>query len=377
MPSVFHAPMPLLANLLTGTLLLAGAIAGCSGKVFRHSGAVNMGGGIDMTGDMNVNGKLDMGELKTSVALANHHRSTPLKPVVVSGAATGGGKVAVLDVDDYLVDRNIGGIGSQGENPVALFREKIKAVQRDPSVKAVVLRINSPGGGVTASDVMCHELIELKRKRGLPIVACIGSVGAGGAYYLANHCDAIIAHPTSIVGGVGVILNRYNLEDTMGQFNILSTPVKSGDLIDAATPERAPEEKELAMLQQIADIFHQRFIDQVLSQRPALQATLDQWSDGSVMTGTQAEAIGMIDQVGYFDAAINWAKLQAGLPDDPMTVLYRRQGDAAYTALDVSPNQPALTSLLPLRIPGLDRSSMPMFLYLWQSDPAMAVAVQP
>ena len=74
----------------------------------------------------------------------------------------------------------------------------------------------------------------------------------------------------------------------MGQFNILSTPVKSGDLIDAATPERVPEEKELAMLQQIADIFHQRFIDQVQGRRPAMQSTLDQRSDGSVMTGTQA-----------------------------------------------------------------------------------------
>lgn len=350
---------------------------GCGSKVFRHSGAVNMAGGFNMTGDMTVDGKLDMGELKTSVNLAPNSRSTPLAPVTVSGKPIRTEKVAILDVDDYLVDRNVGGIGAMGENPVALFREKIDAIRDDKNIKAVVVRINSPGGGVTASDMMCHELSMLKQDRDLPVVASITVVGAGGAYYLANHCDNIIAHPTSIVGGIGVILNAYNLEDTMGQFNVLSSPIKSGDKIDAGTPERPIAEDELVMLQRIADSFHQRFIEQVKSKRPQVAASEPQWSDGSVMTGTEAQALGLVDGVGYLDTAIELAKQHAGLKPDDRVVLYRRESDPAYTPLDMSPNQPAFSSLVPLRVPGLDRSSMPTFLYMWQADPMMATLARP
>ncbi|WP_182867541.1 S49 family peptidase [Rhodopirellula sp. JC639] len=369
-----------MARIHSLTLLLLLALlfcTGCGSKVFRHNGAVNMAGGFDMTGDMTVDGKLDMGELKTTVSLNPNSRSTPLTPVVVSGRPIRTEKIAVIDVDDFLVDRNVGGIGTMGENPVALFHEKIEAVRQDKNIKAVVLRINSPGGGVTASDMMCHQLAKLKQDRQLPIIASIMTVGTGGAYYLANHCDTIIAHPTSIVGGIGVILNVYNLQDTMGQFNVLSSPIKSGEKIDAGTPERPIEADELAMLQRIADSFHQRLIDQINSKRPQVTASQEQWSDGSVMTGGEAHAMGLVDGVGYLDTAIEIARQQAGLKPDDRVVMYRRENDPAYTPLDVSPNQPVLSSLIPLRVPGLDRSTMPTFLYLWQSDPAMATLARP
>jgi len=131
------------------------------------------------------------------------------------------------------------------------------------------------------------------------------------------------------------------------------------------------------MLQRIADSFHQRFIDQVKTKRPQLQSIEAVWSDGSVMTGVEAETMGLVDSVGYLDAAIEWAKQQAGLKPDDRVVMYRRESDHAYTPLDISPNQPAFTSLIPLRVPGLDRSSMPTFLYMWQADPAMATLARP
>lgn len=357
-------------------VFLPGAV-GCKGRVFRHTGAMNMGGGMNMTGDMTVDGKLDMGELQTSITMNSQTRATPLSAVVVSGNEKSVDRVAILDVDDLMVDRNIGGIGSSGENPTALFREKVRAIRDDPAVKAVVVRINSPGGGVTASDIMCHELAALKTQRDIPVIASIMVVGTGGAYYLANHCDIIMAHPTSIVGGIGVILNVYNLEDTMGQFNILSASIKSGEKIDAGSPERPIEEDELEMLQGIADTFHKRFITQVESRRPELQAVQQHWADGSVMTGAEAQSLGLVDQIGYVDTAIELAKQSAGLSSDVPVVLYRRDSDPAYTALDITPNQPAISSLLPLHIPGLDRSTMPTFLYMWQADPKMASTAHP
>jgi len=340
--------------------------------VLRHNGAVSMGGGMQVDGDVSMDG-----ELKTLVSIGNEGRATPLRSTVVAGNPTTDGKVAVLDLDDFLVNRSLGGLTGGGENPIALFREKIDRVIEDPSVRAVVLRINSPGGGVTASDIIAHELTRLRSQRNLPIAASVLSVGTGGAYYVATACDTIVAHPTSIVGGVGVILNVYNLQDTMGQFNVLSSPIKSGEKIDAGTPERPIGEEEMEMLQQIADAFHDRFIQWVQTRRPQASGFVDQWSDGRVVTGPRALELGLIDQIGYLDAAIDWAKQQAGLDADGAVVMYRRDNDPAYTALDSMAGQPSLTPLIPLRIPGLDRSSMPTFLYMWQADPAMASLAQP
>ncbi|MEL6108480.1 MAG: S49 family peptidase [Planctomycetota bacterium] len=341
--------------------------------MFRHAGAVNIGGEMKLNGKFNVD---DLGELATAIRLQDA-RSKPLRPVAVGEGKThvksSAKKIAVIDVDGLLVDRALGGgLGTSGENPIALFREKLDQVRRDSSVAALVLRINSPGGGVTASDIMCHELVRLKQKRDLPIIASLGVVGTGGAYYLANHCDAIVAHPTSIVGGIGVILNAYNLEDTMGQFNILGVPIKSGEKIDAGTPQRPIEDDELEMLQGIADAFHQRFIDQVNTARPQLLVAGEHWKDGQVMTGDQAASLGLVDAVGYLDTAITLAEGQLGVSTKPQVVLYRREGQHAYTPMDSAPLSDPVASLFPIHLPGLSRSEMPTFLYMWQPDPQMA-----
>jgi protease-4 len=205
----------------------------------------------------------------------------------------------------------------------------------------------------------------------------IVGVGTGGGYYAASGCDTVFAHPTSIVGGVGVILNVYNLQDTMGQFNILSSPIKAGEKIDAGTPERPIDQDEMEMLQQIADAFHDRFIERIQTRRPQAAETAAQWSDGRVMTGPRALELGLVDQIGYVDAAIDWARQQAGMGAESGVVMFRRENDDAYTPLDSDGGPTMLPALIPLRIPGLDRSSMPTFLYLWQSDPAMASRVRP
>ncbi len=332
------------------------------------NGDMNMNGKMDMSGDMNMSG-----DMSTSIKTDN--TASRLSAVNVSGQSLTGPKIAVVDVDGLLLNQNISGLGSMGENPVALFREKLTAIAEDQSVGAVVLRINSPGGGVTAADVMAHDLLELKRKRNLPIVACLMVTGTGGGYYLATHADAIIAHPTSVVGGIGVIMNVYNMEDTMGQFNILSDHIKAGEKIDAGTPERAIEDDEREMLQEIADSFHKRFVDQVKFARGEIKSS-DQVFEGRVYTGVQAEELSLVDRVGYLDDALSHARqLCGGDPDGPVVML-RRDNDRAYTTLDVTPNDPLGTSLIPIKIPGLDRSSMPTFLYLWQSDPSLAAVVR-
>lgn len=336
------------------TMLVSLGVSGCRQKPF------------EMRGIMSVSG-----DLGTSIKSDN--TASRLATVTVSGNCRSQRRIAIVEVDGLLINKNISGMGSMGENPVALFREKLNAIACDPTIAAVVLRINSPGGGVTAADIMSHDLMQLKTRRQLPVVACNMVVGTGGAYYLATHADAIISHPTSVVGGIGVILNAYNLEDVMGQFGVVAIPIKAGDLIDTLTPEREMERDERDMLQAMANTFHQRFISQVKDSRTGV---IDEGKvfEGRVFTGQQALELGLIDQVGYLDDAITMARELGGVDSNGGVVMLRRDNDRAHTVLDITPNDPLQASLLNLKIPGLDRSSMPMFLYLWQSDPSLAAA---
>lgn len=338
-------------------------------------GAMHMNGAMDVRGDMNMAGKL-------STVIATDNTASRLKAVPVYGENTPTlcKRVAVLDVDGFLVNKNIGGMGSMGENPVSLFREKLDALVTDGSVGAIVVRINSPGGGVTAADVMTRDLLNAKRQLQVPVVACLMDVGAAGGYYLSTAADLVVAHPTSIVGGIGVIFNSYLIDEEMSTFGFTSRPIVAGEKINAATPDRPYADGELEILQGIADEFHGRFIQRVKN-RPSMSTQVgarvldDELFDGRVMTGRQAMESGLVDQVGYLDDAVLKACELAGLPPDAQLVMLRRDNDRAYTLLDVTPNSPTMSSLIPIKIPALDRAEMPSFLYLWQPEPSMATGL--
>lgn len=374
---------------LVGTIV---TLCGCQNPI-----KALVGGNMNLGGKMGVNGDIRMtGEVATINRPDN--TATPVRPVIVGGNRNGGGRIAIVDVDGLIVNRAFSGLNSMGENPVALFREKMRQIECDDSIDAVVIRINTPGGGVTASDMIANDVARLKKCRDIPIVACLMTTGCGGGYYIATHTDFIVAHPTSVVGGVGVILNTYNLEDTLGQYNIVPVPIKSGNKIDLGSPQRTMDIGERAILQAMADQFHERFIDQVKRSRGAKlaskddelrnplidededqaaedQAAEDQAADpifdGRVWTGSQALANGLVDATGYLDDAIDTAGRLAGLPTDAPVVLLRRANDRALSEFDVTPNVP-MSSLLPISIPGLERSTMPTFLYLWQPEPKYA-----
>jgi protease-4 len=280
-------------------------------------------------------------------------------------------KIAVVDVDGLLLNVDMTGLYSLGENPVSVFREKLDAIAADPCVRAVVVRINSPGGGVTATDIMWRELFAFRARTHRPVVACLMDLGAGGAYYLATATDQIVAHPTSITGGIGVILNRYNLSGPMGYFSLHALPIKAGKNIDLGNEivqEPAPERKQL--LQTMADEFHNRFRQVVLHARPHVDASDATNFDGRVFTASQALQRHLIDRIGYLDDAIAAARELAGV-ESARIVLYHRCNDRAHSPYAISPNVPLQNTLIPMSVPGLDRSRLPTFLYLWQADPTL------
>jgi len=277
--------------------------------------------------------------------------------------------VAVVDVDGILLDSDATGLGSLGENPVAIFRERLDAIEHNPRVRAVVLRIHSPGGSVTATDIMWRDLAAFKARTCLPVVACLMDVAAGGGYYLATGADCIVAHPTTVTGAIGCILNVYNLQDLMAQFNIIGVPIKSGKNVDLGSPVKAIDDAGRKLLQDMADEFHQRFRNVVLSRRPQVDGRLATTFDGRVFTASQAMGLKLIDQIGYLDDAVHLASNMGGLNYSEV-VFYHRHGDPALSEYSTTPNVPLQDKIVHINIPGIDRSRLPSFLYLWQMEPS-------
>ena len=296
-------------------------------------------------------------------------RGPLVERVVVPGGARGE-KVAILDVDGLLLNAPLVGLGSVGENPVALFREKLDRVAADPCYCAVVVRIHSPGGGVTATDIMWHDLQQFKARTRLPVVACLMDISTGGAYYLATAADHIVAHPTTLTGGMGVILNLYNLQDTMMQFNILGVPVKAGRHIDLGSPIAPLDDDARQILQAIADQYHKRFQEVVRKARPKHDPSRAEDFDGRVFLAHEALERGLIDTIGYLDDAVAAARELGGSPSAAAVILHRCN-DPARTPYAVTPNMPLHGNLLPLSVPGFDRSQLHTFLYLWQPEPTL------
>jgi protease-4 len=281
-----------------------------------------------------------------------------------------GARVGIVDVDGLILNQNVTGLYSVGENPVAAFREKLEAAAADPSVRAVVVRINSPGGSVTASDIMAEELRRFREATGKPVVACLMDLATAGAYYVAAGADRVVAHPTTITGGMGALINHYNLQDAAAQLNARAGAVKSGPLVDMGSVAAPLPDDVAKLLQEMVDGFRDRFRDRVAARRPAMtgadRAAID---DGRVITASRALSLHMIDRIAYVEDAIDEAGRLAGAAGGE-AVIFQRKGYPAHSIYAITP-APVDGQFVPLSLPGLDRAKLPTFLYLWQPDPTL------
>ncbi|MHC5542556.1 S49 family peptidase, partial [Singulisphaera rosea] len=244
----------------------------------------------------------------------------------------------------------------------------------DPRVRALVVRIHTPGGGVAASDIMAEELRRFRLGTGKPTVACLMDVATGGGYYLAVGCDRIIALPTTITGGVGALINHANLEDAMSQLNVRIEPIKSGELLDMGTVTAPMSDSTRALFQEMADGFRGRFTDRITRCRPMMTpADHKAIADGRIVSAPRALALHMIDQLGYVEDALAEADRAVGTSSSEV-VLFQRAGHPTRSIYAIVPNVPLQTDLIPISYPGLERSKLPTFLYLWQPDPTITRA---
>lgn len=276
-------------------------------------------------------------------------------------------KIAIIDVDGVLVNRQKRGLMKAGENPVSLFIEKLDKAARDKSVKAVVLRINSPGGTVEASDIMYHHLRRFKDRTGKPVIACVLGLGCSGAYYLACGCDGIVAQPSSVTGSIGTIMQTFSVAGTMEKIGVKAVAVKSGRMKDMASPLHDLSDEERDLLQGIIDHFYQQFLDVVENGRTTIEKEkLKELADGRVFMAEKALEEGLIDRIGYLDDGIKWAKEKAGLYR-PRVVIYRRPSGYKPNAYGLaSANADGLAPLINVDLPDWLSGGSPQFLYLWQ-----------
>lgn len=276
-------------------------------------------------------------------------------------------KVAVIDVEGLLINKRKRGFLREGDNPVSLFVEKLDKASADRHVKAVVLRINSPGGTVSASDIMYHSLREFKRKTGKPVVACILGLGCSGAYYLACGSDGIVAQPGSVTGSIGTIMQTFSVAGTMEKIGVKAVAIKSGDLKDLGSPLHDLRAEERKVLEGIISQFFEQFLAVVHEGRKQIgERKLRGLADGRVFTAEQALQEKLIDRIGYPEDGIEWAKELAGAKKARVVIYHRPLGHKANVYGSAMSDDGVAGALINVELPDWLSSNRAQFLYLWQ-----------
>jgi protease-4 len=229
-----------------------------------------------------------------------------------------GDKVAIVSVTGAI----LGGDG--------FVRSQLEQIEEDESVKAIVLRVDSPGGTVSGSDEIHHRLAKLAEKRSLPVVVSMGGIAASGGYYvaMANRAadDVIYAEPATLTGSIGVIIPHFDISQALRKYDVRDDSIASGPLKEMLSPtkDRTPElaEKERRLLQELVDDMYRRFKEIVKAGRPKLDdAAIDRVATGQIFTARQALEAGLVDRIGFLEDAIERAVELAGLTETTARVV--------------------------------------------------------
>lgn len=235
-------------------------------------------------------------------------------------------KVAIITLDGVILDETEG-----------FVKRQIDRVRKDEQVKAVVFRVNSPGGTISGSDYLHHHLRKLAEDRDIPIVVSMGGIAASGGYYVAmavgDTPESIYAEPSTFTGSIGVIIPRYDLSELLEGWGIQYDSVASGDLKGMGSMAKPLTEKERELFQQIVDEGFELFKRTIRSGRPAFReepGALDQLATGQIFTAQQAAGNGLVDRIGFIESAVDRAIELAGLdPDDVKVVRYKPEPSLA------------------------------------------------
>jgi len=220
-----------------------------------------------------------------------------------------GEKVGIIEITGIITD---------SKNVI----HNLKRFREDNSIKAIVLRIDSPGGGVGPAQEIFREIrktVGVKK-----IVASMGAVAASGGYYIAAGTDGIVANPGTITGSIGVIIRFANFEDLLSKIGLTPVVVKSGEYKDTGSPVRKMTKEERKILQNFVNQIHKQFIIAVAEGRNMDQSKVEPLADGRIFTGEEAKNLGLIDRIGNLEDAVEWAGRMAGI-EGKISAVYARK----------------------------------------------------
>jgi protease-4 len=225
---------------------------------------------------------------------------------------TGEDRVAVVRIEGVILDaqQTVSDLKKFGENP---------------TVKAIVVRIDSPGGGVVPSQEIHDAVQRVRTKHNKTVIASMGTVAASGGYYIAVATDRILANPGTLTGSIGVIMEMANLEGLMKKIGVESVVVKSGEYKDIGSPFRAMRAEDRKILQTVMDDVHHQFVEAVAEGRSLPLADVQAFADGRIFTGRQAKDAKLVDELGDLNDAIRLAADLSGIEGEPRVVEPRKR----------------------------------------------------
>ena len=259
-----------------------------------------------------------------SIDLLGAGSTAPLEESVVRG--TKGPKILLIDIDGVISggEASSGLFGPGATSMVGRVREELDRASEDDDVRAILLRIDSPGGTATASEQIYTEIMRFKASRGIPVLAQLMATAASGGYYIAMAADTIQAHPTTVTGSIGVIFTSVNFVGLMEKIGVEDQTITGGEFKDVGSPFRRLTAEERGQLQSIVDDLHARFREIVARGRPKLTAEqVTALANGRIYSAPQALANGLVDRMGTIEEAVGLIEGRLGLPYSRVVAYHR------------------------------------------------------
>jgi len=285
-----------------------------------------------------------------------------LRETVVEGER--GPKIALIEIEGVLLEvAKPTQLGlTEEESTVARVRAQLDKAAKDRAVKAVVLRLHSPGGTATASEIIYGEIQRFKAKKPVPVVAQLVGIATSGAYYAAMAADSVYANPTTVTGSIGVIFVSVNVSGLMAKLGLADQTITTGLYKDVGSPLRPMTPDDRALMQGVLNDLYQRFVQVVAAGRPQLPAArVAELADGRIYSATQAQANGLVDGIADLPTTIDVVRRRAGL-EEVRVVAYHRKREWRENLYTLPPSLETFTAK-PSAL--LDLLHTPTFAYLW------------
>ncbi|GAX60783.1 periplasmic serine protease [Candidatus Scalindua japonica] len=300
--------------------------------------------------------------LKGAITTQVEDKSTKkLAETIIGG--TGTDKILLIPLKGVITGQSSKKLFQETPSIVDSVKHQLEQARNDNNIKAVILEINSPGGGITASDIIYKEILEFKEETNKKVIVSMQDVAASGAYYISAAADKIISHPTTITGSIGVIMPLINFANLAEKYGIEDNSIKSGDMKSIGSPLNKMSDAEKKVLYDIVDEMYTRFVNIIAVGRNMEIEDVRKLADGRIYTGKQALDNGLVDHLGYVNDAITLTKEITGLKDAKI-IRYKRMfnlADVFTGSMDRLLCNPTIKFSLNVST----ENDSPGFMYLW------------